>query len=732
MHLNLLALGFVEVPVVQAPELRMHEMKKCKRLIFLLAMPLAALSACERPALPDGAPRVLVLGMDGLDPVLLKRLMDEGRLPNFKKLADKGTFLPLETAMPPQSPVAWSNFIAGATPGTHQIWDFVHRDPNPSGDAAIMPVLSTSRAQEIEPPFYSRLLPKNVDWNDWRVPLAVTHEPQSLRRGAAFWESLVAAGVDTTLYRLPATYPPPKVEGHGEFVCLCGMGTPDMLGGYGASTCFSEDPALRAGRFSGEAQRLVRLTFDADVARATLEGPLNHLKKTAAGQTDPPPMTLELEFVRDVASDTLKIVLPDQPPLLLKAGEWSPWQRLTFQTGFPASWFWGVAGIPTSVSATANFYVRSVRPPTHVYMSPMQIDPEHPVNPVSAPAAFAKGLARQHGLFHTEGIPEATKALDTGALTEAEFRTMVQGLLRDRLPQYRAALAEFKSGLLFYYFGHTDQLAHVFWQDLVHNGPHADAVPEAYEDVDARLGEALASLREGDVIIVMSDHGFAEFRRGFNVNNWLRDNGYQQWHGDTAQFRNAVFNNIVFEKSRAYAIGINGLYVNERGREKKGIVAPEQRQALLDEISAKLLEVRDENGAQVIVRVYDVRKEYPGADPNVAPDLLLGYARDYRGSWATGLGGMSRGQIEDNRKFWRGDHCIAHTLVPGVLLTNLKVQVSDPKLMDLAPSILNLFGAPVPREMIGRTIFAPLDQSPPAVVLGENERAGVLARSREE
>ena len=87
-----------------------------------------------------GARRVLVLGIDGMSPVLLKRYVAEGRMPNFAGLMKNGGFRELRSSLPPQSPVAWSNFITGMNPGRHGIYDFIHRDP-----ATLKPFLSTSR-----------------------------------------------------------------------------------------------------------------------------------------------------------------------------------------------------------------------------------------------------------------------------------------------------------------------------------------------------------------------------------------------------------------------------------------------------------------------------------------------------------------------------------------------------------------------------------------------------------
>src|ERR1051325_1093601 len=61
--------------------------------------------------------KVMVLGIDGMDPKLLQSFVDQGQMPNFKALMAEGDFRPLQTTMPPQSPVAWSTFMTGMDPG---------------------------------------------------------------------------------------------------------------------------------------------------------------------------------------------------------------------------------------------------------------------------------------------------------------------------------------------------------------------------------------------------------------------------------------------------------------------------------------------------------------------------------------------------------------------------------------------------------------------------------------
>lgn len=654
--------------------------------------------------------KMLVLGMDGMDPILVERMMEAGELPNFVKLAKQGGFTPLGTAMPPESPVAWSNVISGATPGTHQIYDFIHRDPNPQ-KGSIQLYASISKTVDLPESWYQAMMPKELDWGDCRLQFKGLKQPVCLRRGLQFWDYLVPAGVDTSIYRLPANYPPPPMLKGAHFQCLCGMGTPDLRGSDGTFTCFTENLKTATKHPGGGV--IIRVSMENDRAVTEIEGPPNSLKvPDEKGNVEP--LSAQVIIVRDPKEPTVKITIGDPEgsgaEVVLRKGEWSDWTRFAFETGC----------FGQTVSTITKIYVKQVHPELTVYFSALQIDPMNPATPISTPPEFAAQVAETTGLggMYTTGIPEDTKALRTHnpqVFNEDEFIAMVNRLVTERRRQYRAALKDFKSGFLFFYFGHTDQLAHIFWGDTdpehpgqklrpEQRGKYVHVVEDAYRSADEILGEAFKVIDSNDILMVMSDHGFGSFRRGFNVNTWLAENGYLQLRSTSAA-RRKNYMNIDFYESQAYAVGLATLYINEEGREKYGIVPPDEKRALIDEIAAKLLKVRDTDGTKVVDKVYIVEDFYPGADPSVAPDIIIGYARGYRGSWKTGLGGQPTKVIEDNRDRWTGDHMFAAYLVPGILVTNQKIERDNPTLSDIAPTILQAFGVTPPKGMVGHNIF---------------------------
>lgn len=667
----------------------------------------AALPGCGERARSTGPladHRLFVVAFDGLDPEIVKTLLRAGRMPNLARLAARGSLRTLATSTPPHTPVAFSNIISGADPGVHHVFDFIHRDPNPAEPGlAMRPYFSTAEAITPE--------------NQWAIPLGKWHLPLSggqtrlLRRGPAFWDALIAKGFDAEIYYLPSNYPPPTPEGPGRFRCLSGMGTPDLLGSYGEFTLFTPD-APRRGRKVGGGQ-FVHLSMLKHYAQAELIGPPNYLRQTSLGE-QAPPMKAVLDIARDPSAPVARISVDGQP-LLLNEGEWSNWVSVVFQTGMPGSTVLGAAGAPTSIQGMVRLFMKQVHPKFELYVSPINIDPMSPVNQISVPAELSSELAARHGRFYTAGIPEDTKALSHGALDEDQFLAQSNLAMQERIVQYREALSQFQRGCLFFYFGATDLLQHMFWRDRDEQHPgrqpaqgdrYAQVVEDAYHEIDQLVGDALQAATPNDTIMVLSDHGFNSFRRGFNLNSWLAEQGFLHLQDSSRQGKQEMFANVDWSQTRAYGLGMNALYLNAAGREKHGVVKSPQWRSQLEEIRDQLLEIRDVGGQQVIRRVDHVEDIYPGADRNIAPDLILGYEEGYRASWETVLGKTPRKLLVDNLDRWSGTHLISADLVPGVLVTSRPVNVEDPDIRDIAPTILKEFGIAKLPHMSGRPLFS--------------------------
>jgi predicted AlkP superfamily phosphohydrolase/phosphomutase len=642
----------------------------------------------RRRAARSAGKKVIIIGVDGMDPRLCERMMSEGRLPNLAKIKAGGGFSPLGTSTPPQSPVAWANFINGAGPGDHGIFDFIHRHPE---DQCV--------------PFFSaaETIPGAGSWDvgDHRLQLdfwPFNHRPAKTvlkRQGIPFWDYLDQAGVPSTFYDLPSNYPPSPSH-HGHHRCLSGMGTPDMLGEYGVYQYFAEDgppePTSEAGG------KHSRLTFENETAKARIIGPSDSLRKS--------PRPIEIEFLvhRDRDAGAAVIELQGRK-IVLKAREWSHWTPLDFQLSTP--WF-----VPTQhAQGICRFYLQGIAPQLRLYVSPINIDPAAPALKISEPESFVSGVAGQLGSFATTGFQEDYNARKNGVFDDDEYARQAGMVLEERLALLDYAVDNYEDGLLFFYFSSSDLQSHIFWWDSDDKHPFRSAalaekyfghVRRLYTRLDQVVGELLDRYGSQATVIVMSDHGFANFGRQFNLNSWLRAWGYLGPPECTS-----IMENVDWSQTMAYGLGINGLYLNMKGRERDGIVEPgDQREALLTEIAERLTAITDTEGQSVIRGAYRSDQIYQGNATALAPDLIIGYRRGYRASWATIQGQLTDDILLDNDMAWSADHCADALEVPGVLFCNRAIRGGSPSLVDLAPSILAEFGLPSAPHMAGKNIFS--------------------------
>jgi predicted AlkP superfamily phosphohydrolase/phosphomutase len=203
--------------------------------------------------------------------------------------------------------------------------------------------------------------------------------------------------------------------------------------------------------------------------------------------------------------------------------------------------------------------------------------------------------------------------------------------------------------------------------------------------------------------MVLSDHGFSSFRRGVNLNAWLAREGYLTLLPG-ADGTSEWLRDVDWSRTRAYCLGLTGMFLNVRGREASGIVAPEgEAESLRAEIAEKLAGLMDGEKDTIGIReAFDPAKLYSGPYLENGPDLIIGYNAGYRVSWDCATGVVAGPVFEDNVKAWSGDHCIDPRLVPGVLFCNRRVDAEDPALIDIAPTALTLFGIQPPAHMDGR------------------------------
>jgi predicted AlkP superfamily phosphohydrolase/phosphomutase len=611
--------------------------------------------------------KVIVVGLDGLEPKIVDALLARGELPNLSRLSSQGGYSRVASTYPAQTPVAWSTFATGTNPGGHGVFDFIGRDPQ-----TYLPNLALNR--------YER---KNI----FSPPRAV-----NLRRGTPVWEVLSRRGLTSTVLRCPCTYPPDIISGR----LLSGMGVPDLCGGLGTSTFFSSAADVR----EQENERVVRVQVNGDKPISTsLPGPRHPRTGTPATF----PLLLQLEW------DSGLVVLRsagEPQTLAVRKGEWSPWLRVKFKMG-----------LLQAVSGMVRFYLVRLHPEVELYASPLNFTPEAPLFPISSPPEYADKLAGEIGTFYTTGMVEDHGGLNNGRLDEAAFLDQCEQALRERERMLLYELGRHAQGLFFCLFDTPDRIQHMFWRFLEEGHPAnrngrpkqmERVIEEHYRRCDAIIGRAQEFIDDKTLLIVLSDHGFNSFQRGVHLNSWLHDNGFLALRGGLKPGRETgdFLRHADWEKTRAYALGLSGIYLNLKGREAAGVVRPEESGPLKADLAQKLSRLVDPERGTTAVRSVVAREQvYAGPYAHESPDLLVNFSEGYRVSWDTALGGLPAGLFEDNVKKWSGDHIIDPSLVPGVLFMNRPFDGKEARLLDLAPTILAALGVPQTPEMEGESIL---------------------------
>ncbi len=622
--------------------------------------------------------KVVVLGLDGQDPDLTEQFMAEGLLPNFRRLRDEGSFLRLQTSLLAESPVAWSSFATGCNPGKHRIYDFLV--PNRKTH---LPELSSARITAPRRTF--RLGP-------FRIPIGKPDIAVG-RRSKPFWKVLGEHGVFSTIQRVPITFPPEPFHG----VLLSAMCLPDLKGSQGTYFYYSSNAQEREELTSG-----VRIPVEVKdgVIRSCISGPENTL-----GQ-DTGEMRLPFEVRISKNRVDAELVL-DRKRHLLRKGEYSSWISLAFRPG---------PGI--RVHGICRFLLLETHPHFRLFMTPINIDPARPALPISHPFAYSIYLARTRGTYATLGVAEDTSALNEGVIDEEAFLKQSWMIHEEREGMFFDALEKTNRGLVACVFDATDRLQHMFFRfmeddhpalrecDAGTRGKYRDEIRRLYARMDDLLGRTMKKIDEDTVLMVMSDHGFKSFRRQVNLNTWLLREGWLVLN-DGKRTGADMFQDVDWSRTRAYAVGFGGIYLNLKGREAGGIVGQGgEADALRRRIQQQLSQLTDpENGEKCVRNVYDAREVYRGPYVDQAPDLVTGFRAGYRVAWESVTGGLSDEVIYDNTRRWSGDHNFDPADVPGMLFINRRVDADEAHIMDLGPTVLDLFGVPTPGFCDGRSIM---------------------------
>ncbi|HEX5446083.1 MAG TPA: alkaline phosphatase family protein, partial [Pirellulales bacterium] len=627
----------------------------------------------RRPPARSRVKRVVILGLDGLDYGLTQQWLAEGKLPHLAALRDKGCFRPLASTLPPISPVAWSSFQTGVNPGKHNIFDFLTPDTR-----TYQPKLSSV---EIRPPRQSLRLGKIT------IPLGKA-DVRLLRKSKPFWNVLSEYGIFNCILRVPITFPAEKLRG----VQLSAMCVPDLRGTQGMFSHYTTRPRDEGEKTGGEVHHVIR---DGNKVRGELIGPPHPL--------DPARGNLKLPFV---------VTLQDRDRATLRIGgakydlvpeQYTDWVQVRFQV---------VPGM--NVYGVCKLMLLQTSPEFELYVTPINIDPENPAMPIGYPAVYPVYLAKRQGAFATLGLAEDTWALNEHVLRDEHFLRQCVDFDREREAMFFDSLDKVRQGVCVCVFDGTDRMQHMFWRYLDDAHParpkevpvaFGRVIEELYQRMDDLVGRTVAKCGDdGTMLMVLSDHGFNTFRRGIDLNRWLEENGYLVV--DDQRRNDEHLGGVDWSRTRAFALGLTGIFLNIKHKYSQGIVSADgEADALRQEIAQRLGELVDpQNGAKAVKRAYIAQHAYRGPYKDQAPDVIVGYERGYRVSWEAAIGRTTREVFHDNTKAWSGDHCVDPSVVPGVLFCDRPIETEKPRLLDIAPTVLDLFGIEVPEYMDGEPL----------------------------
>jgi predicted AlkP superfamily phosphohydrolase/phosphomutase len=712
-------------------------------LAAVFALSAASPAPAQDPPPAGGQPKLIVLGFDGADAKLTQKWIAEGKLPNLAKLAQQGTFSPLRSPIPSQTPVSWSTFSTGLSPGRHAIFDFLKRDPQTykPGFAAfeqstapflfgtnnrwvvgglgavalfllVFLVLKLARRSTRTAALAAGVvgLLTGVGLGAAAAHYLPVERPIAINRqqGDTFWKVLGDAGKRVRVVRIPVTFPPKAYE-HGEL--LTGLGTPDLSGRIGKPFYFTSELFFQpkgGGDFSVE---VVELIDNKGVIDTEIKGPPNEL---FPGQGED---YIKIPMVLTVAEDrgSVGIEVSGQK-LSIKPGEWSDWVRFTFPFN-PV----------IKLNGIGRFRLLSTKPEVRLYLSPIQFDPERlpPILDITTPPQFVDYLTEHFGLFKTIGWTIDTWSMDNGTISEEVFLEDVRLTVDKDREMLRGFLADQKDwDALVHYFEFTDRVQHMMFRFLDPQHPLYTAegaaqwggsILESYQMMDAIVGETLEKMPQGTTLMVVSDHGFASFRRSMNYNTWLATNGFMALTGEESGRKNLedlfdqgdFFVNVDWSKTKAYALGLGQIYINLKGREAKGIVTSgEEYRQVAAQIKAGLESYVDpETGQKPVAHVFTRDEAYGTYDPALIPDLIPSNSEGYRIGWQDSLGGIAKQITEPNDRIWSGDHCSVYPpLVDGILFSNVRLDAAGlVQMSDIAPTILDVFGVQPTAKLDGRS-----------------------------
>ncbi|UCH93417.1 MAG: alkaline phosphatase family protein, partial [Candidatus Aminicenantes bacterium] len=606
--------------------------------------------------------------------------------PHIRELINRGSINNMLSTAPAESPCAWASFATGLDPAGHGMFGFMGRDPESyTPFSTFTPITIPGQTIRI---------------GDWQFPLW-GGESLNYRQGKPFWNYLQEKEIETTIFKVPSNYPPSEMT-RGR--TLSGMGTPDIFGTHGVFTLYTSDNKESKRNFR-DLGKVCYAPFDEnDRFTAALEGPVNPLKK----ETEKTAVSFTVYW--DRGHRTARIDIQGKE-VLIQEGAMSEWVELDFE----------FIPLLARIKAVTHFYLLDAGKTFRLYIYPLSIDPADPAQAISSPDDYCRELAKQHGIFYTIGLPADFNAILLNVFTVENYIAQVDSIFKENNKMFDLELERFlgiKRGMLFFYFPSIDFGSHIYWslRDPGHpmHKPDetlklGDQVEVLYQRFDKIVGRVIRKLPAHIPLIILSDHGFAPVRRTVNLNALLYQQGLLKSRGDP-DYSNDNF--LTSDKadlgaSKAYAMGLSGIYINLQGRESSGCVAPGDKRRVMQDIKKMLLSFKDPvTGRHPIGNVIITEDNYKGEFLDRGPDLVVGCNRTYGLNYGCALGRIGKQVVMDNLLHWTGDHIIDPRQVPALLMSNFRISTRDlPMIWDVAPTILKLFGIPRPVAMRGKSLI---------------------------
>ncbi len=459
-----------------------------------------------------------------------------------------------------------------------------------------------------------------------------------------FWKGFSEKKIPLEILFLPNTFPAVKVYGK----MISGMGTPDVLGTAGRHSFYTTGEIKKDSR--GNQIKIP----NKKVIETKIFGPEQSL--------------VPLKIERGNKKVTITVA---NQKIVLKKGSFSEWVRLQFKSN------------RGSIKAIAKFYLKKADSRLEFYLSPLNIDPESPGECISYPNNFSKKLVQKYGSFYTQGLPHDTWALEENVMTEEAFLQNAGSIFEERRKIFFGELDEFPTGVFVNYVGITDTIQHMYWRFLdKKESRHSNVIMDYYKKIDSLVGKTLLKLKKDDYLIVLSDHGFAGFDHEFNLNGWLRDNGFLKLK--SGRIGRPMLDNIDWSKTKAYGIGYNGIYLNIKNREKEGVVKLKDVFNIKKDIKTRLENlINPYTKTRVVKKIYYKEELAISEKDTNAPDLFVGYHTGIRASWDSAVGATAKEVFSKRQSKWRGDHLFDATDVPGVFFISKRVALNNVKITDI-------------------------------------------------